>query len=161
MAQSDDATRCDECGALIAPALKSCKSVFEDVCALEYSNPAFGAVHLLTVDAYTLHHSAERGPRSNAFHLMRLCLLLEHGHSPAIGKRPPRKRSQAFEEQYRGFPYLAPPQHQGALTIMDVRGALGPDDHARRVRRYAQSVWDAWAIHHAWARQWARSTAFA
>ena len=161
MAQSDQNQGCDECGAVVPPQFNSCRAVFEEVCALEYTNPPFGAVHLLTVDAYALQHSAERGPRSNAFHLMRLCLLLEHGHSPAIGQRPPRDKSKAFERQYRGLPHLEPPGDQSGLTIVDVHGAPTPDEHAGRVRRYARSVWDAWAAYHQWARGLARDTTFA
>lgn len=156
MAATRGKPRCGECGAVVPPGFPGgCKAVFEAVCATEYGDPRYGAVHLLTVDAYTLQHSAERGPRSNAFHLMRLCRLIEHGDDPAIGRRPPRARGKAFEEHYRGFPYLAPPAEPGALTISDVYGTSGPAEHAARVRRYAEAVWQAWAAHHAWARQWA------
>lgn len=148
-------TRCVECGAMPPAGFASCKAVFEDVCALEYGDPRYGAVHLLTVDAYTLQHPAEHGPRSNAFHLMRLCRLIEHGDSPAIGQRPPRKKAKAFEQDYRGFPFLPPPQDSAALSIADVHGASTPEDHAERVTRFARAVWQAWADHHAWAREWA------
>ncbi|HSZ60137.1 MAG TPA: DUF5946 family protein [Tepidisphaeraceae bacterium] len=155
MTDAADTIRCVECGAIVPAGFESCKAVFEDVCALEYGDPRFGAVHLLTVDAYTLQHSAQRGPRSNAFHLMRVCRLIEHGDDPTIGRRPPRHQAKAFEKEYRDFPYLAPPSEPGALTIVDVHGAAGPEDHAQRVRRYAQTVWQAWEIHHPWAREWA------
>jgi len=158
MVQEDQDNRCDECGAAVPSEFASCKAVFEGVCSLEYGDPAYGAVHLLTVDAYTLQHSRERGPRSNAFHLMRLCRLIEHGDNPAIGQRPPREVGKAFERDYRGFPYLAPPRQPGALTIMHVHDAVGPEDHVQRVRQYAKAVWDAWTEHHAWARQWANRT---
>ena len=142
---------------MVLPRLGTCKAMFEDLCALEYANPTtFGGVHLLTVDAYALQHSSGRSPRSNAFHLMRLCLLLEHGGNPAIGHRPPRVVGKSFEEDYRGFPYLQPPTATGQLTISDVHGAPSPQEHARCVRRYAQSVWNAWAAHHAWAREAAK-----
>jgi len=156
MVQTNGDVRCPECGAVVPGGFESCKAVFEDVCALEYSDFACGAVHLLTVDAYTLQHSAECGPRSNAFHLMRLCRLLEHGDNPCIGQRPPRELGKAFEDEYRGYPYLGPPPHQAQLTIADVHGAATPEEHAQRVLRYAASVWRTWAVHHAWARRQAQ-----
>lgn len=126
--------------------------MFDNVCDLEYTDPAFGSVHLLTVDAYALQHSEEHGPRSNAFHLMRLCKLLERGGDPRIGRRPPRKLAQAFEERYRRFPMLAPPPRRGMLTVANVHGAIDPAQHAQRVRAWARSVWEAYQVHHDWAR---------
>jgi hypothetical protein len=157
----EQVTRCGECGGVLPRGYESCNAVFDAVCALEYGDLDYGSVHLLTVDAYTLQHSAKRGPRSNAFHLMRLCLLLEYGANPGIGQRPPRDRAKAFERQLRGFPYLSPPEKPGDLTICDVIGAEGPDEHALRVRKYALSVWEAWCPHHTWAREWAARGGFA
>ena len=101
-------------------------------------------------------HSEEHGPRSNAFHLMRLCLLVEHGADPRIGAGPPRARAKAFESTLRRFPFLEPPPQRGAFTVADVFGALEPQAHAERVRQWTKSVWDAWEIHHGWARAMAR-----
>lgn len=153
MPPPNHSTTCPECGGTIPATFQSCKAVFEEVCALEYGDPAYAAAHLMTVDACALQHSARRGPRSNAFHLMRLCRLIEQGDSPGIGQRPRRQAGKAFEQVYRALPYLPPPADPRALTIMDVHGADDPADHAQRVRRYAQAVWQAWAVHHTWARQ--------
>jgi hypothetical protein len=152
-----DSHRCPMCGAVVPDRLGSCRALFEEVCAREYSDPAFGAVHLLTVDAYALQHSEEHGPRSNAFHLMRLCRLLERGGDPGIGQRPPRKVGKAFEGQYRALPTLEPPPHRGSLTIANVHGAQDPGGHAERVRAWARSVWEAYHPHHEWARALASS----
>lgn len=70
---------CIRCGAIVPGGTTGCRTLFEEVLALEYSDPAYGAVHLLTVDAHVLQHSEDHGPRSNVFHLIRLCWLLEHG----------------------------------------------------------------------------------
>jgi hypothetical protein len=138
---------------VVPPGFASCREVFETVITREYTDPAFGAVHLLTVDAYALQHSEDHGPRSNAFHLIRLWLLLEHGSAPGLGQGPSRVVAKAFEKHYRRFPFLDPPPDRGALTIADVYGAEGPEQHAERVRRWAASVWEAWSDHHDWARE--------
>jgi hypothetical protein len=150
-----DLHRGQMCGAQWPDGFESCRAVFEEVCAREYSDPAFGAVHLLTVDAYCLQHSEEHGPRSNAFHLMRLCNLLEHGGDPRIGAGPPRAQAKAFESHYRQFPFLESPERRGEFTIADVYGAQEPGTHAQQVRQWAQSVWEAWEFHHDWAREMA------
>ena len=125
--------------------------MFEEVCIRE-GDPAFGAVHLLTVDAYALQHPEERGPRSNAFHLMRLCRLLEHGDSPAMGARPPRQIGKAFEYEYRTFPVLQTPSNRGDVTVAAVYDAQDPLEHTRRAYEWARAVWDAYQTHHEWAR---------
>jgi hypothetical protein len=141
------------CGALVPDGFEHCRAVFDEVCTREYSDPGFGAVHLMTVDAYALQHSEEHGPRSNAFHLMRLCGLLERGDDPGIGHRPSREVGKAFEENYREFPFLEPPQCRGSLTVVEVLGAHDPQGHAERVRAWADSVWKSYHSHHEWARE--------
>ena len=128
-----------------------CRALFEQVLALEYSDPAYGAVHLLTVDAHALQHSEDHGPRSNAFHLIRLCMLLEHDGDPGIGQN-----LRWFQAQINGtLPFLEPPMDRGKMTIVDVHGA-SPDEHAEYVHRWARSAWEAWSAHHEWVRQWLR-----
>jgi len=128
--------------------------MFNTVLEREYSSQTYGESHLFTVDAYALQHSEEHRPRSNAFHLMRLCWLLEHGGNPSI--RQVRKGGRAFydarDETYREFPFLQPPISRGELTVVSVMNAQTPEEHAERARAWGQSVWDAWSEHHAWAR---------
>src|SRR5690349_6593330 len=76
--------KCSYCGAVALDGFDSCRDIFNAVLEREYSIPAFGESHLFTVDAYALQHSEQHGPRSNAFHLMRLCWLIEHGGNPTI-----------------------------------------------------------------------------
>src|SRR5580700_7062740 len=106
--------KCPRCDAVVPERFANCAAMFHAVLEREYSDPAFGAAHLFTVDAYALQHSEEHSPRSNAFHLMRLCWLLEHGGSPSI-RQIIRKGSRAYydvrEQNYRTFPFLAPPQN--------------------------------------------------
>jgi hypothetical protein len=128
--------------------------MFHTVLEREYSDAAFGEAHLFTVDAYALQHSEEHGPRSNAFHLMRLCWLVEHNGNPSI--RQVRQEGPAFynarEERYRDFPFLAPPEERGELTVACLLGAKTPNEHAAMARAWGESVWRAWHIHHPWAR---------
>ena len=41
------------------------------------------------------------------------------------------------------------------VTILDVQGEKDAALHIARVRRWARSVWDAWAPHHETVRRWA------
>ncbi|MBU0702309.1 MAG: hypothetical protein KKC18_00385 [Chloroflexi bacterium] len=145
---------CECCGAVVPGGTEGCQGLFHDILALEYTDPAFGAVHLLTVDAYALQHSENHGPRSNAYHLIRLGWLLEQGGDPRLGQSGPRSR--AIAEGYKGFLFLEPPASRGRVTVVDVHSAATPEEHAERVRRWAGSVWEAWSDYHEWACQWLR-----
>ena len=118
-----------------------------------YSEPGWGNEHLTAVDAYALQHSDEHGPRSNAYHLMRLALTLENGLPSHIGARPPREMGKTFETLYRRFPHLEPPDDPGAMTVADVAGADSAEEHCRRVRAWGDAVWRAWESHHETARK--------
>jgi len=149
------AAPCGCCGAVLRDGFESCRSMFNAVLEREYSDPAFGESHLLTVDAFCLQHSEQCGPRSNAFHLMRLCCLVEHGGDPGVRqvRRKGRASSKAREEDYRHFPFLEPPVSRGPLTVVSVLQAQTAPEHAARARAWGQCVWEAWSEHHAWARE--------
>lgn len=146
--------RCASCGADVLGGSDGCNKLFDEILIREYGDPRYGAVHLLSVDAYVLQHSERHGPRSNAYHLIRLCWLLEAGGDPRIGRLG--SRLKPILQSYRQFPFLEPPAHRGDVTIAEVVDAAGPEEHAERVRRWAQSVWDAWLPYHEWARNWLR-----
>lgn len=78
-------------------------------------------------------NSEDHGPRSNAFHLIRLCMLLEHGGDPRLGENP-----QWFQGQIDGnrrTPFLEPAVDRGRVTIVDVHGAASPEEQTERVYR--------------------------
>ena len=151
-------TTCDCCSATLPDGFESCRAVFNAVLEREYCDPAYGEAHLFTVDAFCLQHSEQCGPRSNAFHLMRLCWLIERGGNPGI--RQVRAGGRAFykarEESVRHFPFLEPPAARGEVTVVSVLQAQTAEEHAERARAWGQSVWDAWSGHHTWAREQVR-----
>ena len=154
MSNPSDLEPCARCGAIVPGGTEGCHALFAEVLALEYTDPSYAAAHLLTVDAHALQHSEDHGVKNNAFHLIRLCWILEHGGDPRIGQGP-----RWLQVQFDGLPEvpaLEPPARRGEVTVADVHGASGPEDHVERVRRWARSVWEAWNDHHAWARGWLR-----
>lgn len=145
--------RCPLCGAGVPPEFANCRALFGAVCAREYQDRAFGAVHLMTVDAYALQHSEECGLRSNAFHLVRLGQMLESGAGAELGHRPRRAVGKALEQRYRQFPFLEPPETRGEITVADVYALTDPKEYSESVNRWARAVWDACQAHHDWARR--------
>jgi hypothetical protein len=47
--------RCVECGALL-PEESTCQTFFDEFLILEYTNPAYGQVHFLTVACFMIQH---------------------------------------------------------------------------------------------------------
>ena len=149
---ADAPAPCAGCGAVLPGDSGGCRRLFEEMLAKEYSDPAYGAVHMLCVDAYSLQHPAGQGPRSCAFHLLSLQMALLHDADPTIGRS--RSWLQRRMQMVDAVPQLEPPASLGEVTIADIRGPANPEDYAERVWRWAESVWRAWGIHHHWARDW-------
>ncbi len=143
-------TPCPMCGAETPPDA-TCSEVFDIILAKEYSEYGFAAVHLYSVDSYALQHSEDHSPRSNAYHLMRLSRLIVDGASPHIVKGATNNKSKAFEKAYQQFPFLEPPPNRGDLTVMHLHNIDDVPTYQQRAREWAESVWEAWEIHHPWA----------
>ncbi|GAB4575296.1 MAG: hypothetical protein Kow0077_26110 [Anaerolineae bacterium] len=142
--------RCHLCGAGVHEGLKGCYEAYTDLLGREYTRPAFAAVHLYTVDAYSLQHGELSSRGNNAVHLLRLCWLVEQDGNPHIAGGGSRWL-QAWAERTE-VPYLPPPARRGALTVMALAGIDDPAVYARQARAWAEAVWAAWEAHHEWAR---------
>jgi hypothetical protein len=133
-----------------------CWAVYGTLLAREYGAFHYPAVHRLTVDAYMAQHpgNAEHDRRqrqSVAVHLCALCLAIEGGLPlPQVTEELGRLTRQRSD-----WPLLSAPLAPHWLTVVDVIGAADLAEHTARVERWAHSVWEAWAPHHATIRQWA------
>ena len=117
----------------------------------------FAPVHRLTVDAYAAQHPGTPSPQSIGsvgVHLVRLHLQLERGLPPARANDAMLGISSRLKKD---FVWLEPPTSLGDVTVIYVLEAEDPDDHMRRVRAWATSVWGAWKPHHETVRRWAAS----
>jgi len=154
MENPESIASCTRCGAVVPGGTQGCQRLFQEILALEYSETAYGAIHLLSVDAYALRHCEDHRPRSNAIYLIHLCMLLEHNATPRLGWNPDWFANQIENDQEILF--LEPPEDCGEITVADVRGLSTPEEHAERVHHWVGSVWAAWDEYHEWARQWLR-----
>ena len=131
-----------------------CWKLYGDVLAREYGEFRYPPVHRMTVDAYAAQHPGIPGPkavRSVATHLIALCLMLERNASFETTTETMR-RALARAPNFR---WLDPPKPgDGDMTILDVVPASNLDDHTKRVRHWASSVWRAWSPHHVTVRAW-------
>ena len=123
-----------------------CWLLYTEVLATEYENPVlFGQIHQLTVDAYAAQHPGGEHPdKSIGLHLCGLFLALEnHVPSPRISGL-----HQRLEANTSHWPHFPPPQTTGEVTVFDVAMADTHEQHAKQVRRWAESVWSAWSPYH-------------
>jgi hypothetical protein len=130
-----------------------CWAVYGEVLAREYSDPAYGRVHRLSVDAYAVQHPGRPSPQSIqsvAVHLIRLCLILETG----VDLHRANDVIKAAAESEENYRWLPPPSSLGAVTVADVRKAQDADEHEKLVRSWAASAWMAWAPHHTTVSAW-------
>ncbi len=155
---------CQGCGARYVPvadagthgyigASRACWSAFGELLAREFSDIRYGIVHRHTVDVYAAQHPGTDGRRerqSVALHLVAICHWLEHG----LGTAELNPLTQQLANEDRAWPWLDPPSDYD-MTLRDVLGATSPDEHVALVRRWAESVWRAWAPHHSVVRAWA------
>jgi hypothetical protein len=132
---------CPECGAPPRRGL-TCRQQWDELLALEFSDPRAAPVHLLTVACYQLQH-----PRTfplNAAARQQLRELLE---DVVIRGRPVAAVRDAMQRRFdgptrvevQGDDQHAPPQGVWTMTVRQV-GDADPDAHVASVRRWAESV---------------------
>jgi hypothetical protein len=131
-----------------------CWAAYGEVLAREYAHYAgFSDVHRMTVDAFAAQHphsSSAENTRSVGFHLCRLCLLLERG----LDAHRANAVMVIIAAHKSRFVPLHPPASLGAITVADVYATAGPVEHRDAVRRWAASVWQAWAPCHGVVQGW-------
>lgn len=130
-----------------------CWHMYGQVLAREYSDPALGVLHRLTVDAYAVQHPGRPSPQaiqSVCLHLLSLYLVIERSLAPDYATRVVREATRNKDR----FAWLPPPKHVGDITVVDVAAAGSVSEHIKRVRGWAEAAWAAWEEHHATVRSW-------
>jgi len=155
------ATPCSGCGLLIDGGTEACQGLFEGMVGRDFSDVRYGRFHGLAVDCYCLQHPARYciSGKSFAAHLCGLCGRLEG--DAGDGQHDERLRrwldGARKPEKPEGLP-----ASRGAITIGDVLAVEEPEGYGLAAKRWARSVWDAYAPFHALARTWlAEAYAFA
>ena len=142
---------CHECGTRVPQGRTGCQRLFDEVVAREFGYYRGGKIHRLTVDAYRLQHPEEYMQSGKSFvaHLTGLCAAIEFEDSLEVIRVVQKwlSRNPVIDR-----PTLLP-DRRGNLTIIYIHSAANAEEHTKRVREWAHSVWSAWAEHHDLARQ--------
>lgn len=144
---------CAGCGWVVEGGAEGCRARFDELIARDFGDATFFAVHRLFVDTYSLQHPDRfcRSAKSLAAHLTGLCLIVEGGASPATGA--------AFLHRWLDGPARLDkpplPAGRGGVTLGDVHAVGEPGPWREAVRRWAETVWEAYAELQPLARRWA------
>lgn len=136
---------------LYVEAAPGCFAAYAELIGREGSNPALAGAHMLAADAYPAQHPGVPGRQSSQsvwVHLVGLCLSLEHDFDGLASARAKARLAVPGAT----FDWLEPPASRGTMTVFDVLVTETIEDHRAAARRWAESVWAAWAEHHAAVR---------
>jgi hypothetical protein len=142
---------CEDCGAILSEGRIGCRKLFEEVLVKDYSDYRYAETHRLMVDAYSLQHPEDymRSGKSFAAHLTGMYAALECEKSSTVNR--------TMQKWLSGNPPIDKPvrlpQHAGDITVIYVHSAVDAEEHKRRVREWANSVWSAWSEHHDLAKR--------
>lgn len=107
--------------------------------AQAYSTGTF--LHQLAVDTYAAQHANDTAPPiRTAFALIGLYFAFERGYT---GQQVQHMHTLLARRSKR-WPRFAPPAVVGAVTVWDVLRAEPGEQRDAMLRRWGQSVWDAW-----------------
>jgi Family of unknown function (DUF5946) len=132
-----------------------CWAAYGEVLAREYQDRAYWPLHRLTVDTFAVQHPGVDTPQARnsvGIHLSRLLLILERDWP--IERANDAMLSITAKKMH--YPWLTPPASMGHFTVKQVLEARDATEHLNAVEQWAQSVWQAWAEHHATVREWLR-----
>jgi uncharacterized protein DUF5946 len=143
---------CSQCGAPLAD--PECDRLFHELGLRLQGDLLLLPLRTQLVDAYCCQHEPYiRSAKSYAAHLAGLCLALEHDQSGPQASVLISRWLNGRGPEGLSRPNAAIPRAD--VTIAELGGAVSAVELRVLVRRYAESVWAAWASQHDLARQWA------
>jgi hypothetical protein len=146
---------CAGCGWQVEGGSTTCRTLFEEALARDFSDSRYFRVHRLMVDTYALQHPDEfcASAKSLAAHLVGLCWILEENASPAVGAEELRR----WLDGNRRLVKPAVPQFRGRLTLGDLSQEADPDAWERAIKEWALETWQAYCDLQATARDWLKA----
>jgi Family of unknown function (DUF5946) len=150
--------KCYGCGALVdnivgqphkyIGATQGCWNLYGQILAKEYGEYNYPELtHRLTVDTYAIQHPGQPGRQSIQsvnVHLLSLYFVFVKNLS---GKEATQKMGEILAKEPK-FDWLEPPIPNGQITVIDILTATNQEEHEKKVREWAENVWDCWYSKH-------------
>lgn len=126
--------RCAECGAVLAER-SSCQTIFEEFLSLEYTNPAYGQVHFLTVACFMIQHGRYSDAALTWIQSMLRAALDEQLTAQGMDDAT-RSWKVTRQADARPLPHVA-----WSTTIADVAQRMqDPEKYCDQVKQWAQAT---------------------
>lgn len=132
--------RCAECGAVLDTE-RSCQAIFEEFLALEYTNPAYGKVHFLTVACFMLQHRRYSDQALSGMYDLLRAYFEEHLTDQQLRQRTASNLGQVSRSWKITRRASDPPLPfvPWSMTIADVaRSMQHPDEYCERITAWAR-----------------------
>ncbi|HEX6889901.1 MAG TPA: DUF5946 family protein [Chryseolinea sp.] len=150
--------KCFGCGALVdnipgtphkyIGATQGCWNLFGQILVKEFGEYSYPQLtNRLTVDTYAIQHPGQPGRQANQsvnVHLISLYLIFIRGLSADVAT----KKMEELISKIKKFDWLEPPVPNGYKTILDVLAAHNQEEHEKKVREWAEDVWNCWYLKH-------------
>jgi hypothetical protein len=117
--------RCAECGAVLSEG-STCQTIFDEFLILEYTNPAYGQVHFLTVACFMIQHGRYSDESLTWMQSMLRAYLDEHLTAQQLYQRAARGTNNTIRTWKVTRLAVAPPLPRVAwsMTIADVAQSM-------------------------------------
>ena len=127
---------------------QGCWNLYGQILAKEYGEYNYPELtHRLTVDTYAVQHPGQPGRQSTQsvnIHLISLYFVLVKNLS---GKEATQKMGEILATEPI-FEWLEPPLQNGQKTVTYVLTATNQKEHEKKVREWAEDVWNCWYSKH-------------
>lgn len=121
------------------------RELIEELCFYTLSHPDPAFIHQHVVDAWAAQQADESTkPITLAFALVGLYLYVEKGFT---GHQVQQTHVRLAWKR-RQWPRFAPPSERGSVRVADVVAAPPGRERDGMIRRWCESVWDAYAAVH-------------
>jgi hypothetical protein len=134
--------RCPECGAMLSEG-STCQMIFEEFLSLEYTEPAYGQVHFLTVACFMIQHGRYSDEALTGMQSLLRAYLDEQLTAQQLRKHVARGMNDATRTWKVTRQADAPPLPKvvWSLTIADVAQSVqNPEMYCEHVKQWARTT---------------------
>lgn len=134
--------RCSECGAVLSEG-STCQTIFEEFLSLEYTDPAYGQVHFLTVACFMIQHGRYSDEALAGMQSLLRAYLDEELTVQQLRERAAKGMNDATRPRKvtRQADALPLPKVAWSQTIADVAQSMrDPEKYCEQVKQWARTT---------------------
>jgi hypothetical protein len=133
---------CAECGAVL-PEGSTCQALFDECLCLEFTNPAYGQVHFLTVACFMIQHGRYSDEALAGMQPMLRAYLDEQMSTQQLRQHAAKRMNDAARtwKVIRSADVPPPPQVAWSITIADVAQSMqDAESYCEQVKQWGRAT---------------------